>query len=114
MNNYKKCGLICAAALSVLTLISSFLLNGVTLTGPASDVLGRTLTYASWSAGNQWFLITTALFCTIPLLLKWSRKKTLSVLFCFGVVLGTSFVTKTVVKHLTQEPRPYTNLGRTR
>ncbi|PKF49829.1 phosphatase PAP2 family protein [Enterovibrio nigricans] len=108
MNNYIKCGLFCSAALFIFAIISSAFFSGIELTGSVSETLGKMFTYASWSAGKQGFLITTALFCLIPFFFKWPRKKTLSVLLCFGVVLGASFVTKTVVKHVTQEPRPYT------
>ncbi|MDD1780150.1 phosphatase PAP2 family protein [Enterovibrio sp. ZSDZ35] len=108
MNNYKKWGLICSASLFTFAIISSAFFSGVRLTGGVSETLGRVFTYASWSAGKQGFLITTALFCLIPFVLKWPRKKVLTMLMCFGVVLGASFVTKTVVKRLTQEPRPYT------
>ncbi len=105
-----KYGLICSAVLACFIAVSTFLLKGTGFTGPVSDSSGLLFSVLSWSAGKEGFLITTALLCLVPFALRWSRDRILVALLCFGFVLGGSLVTKTVLKKVTQEPRPYSQV----
>ncbi|TKF31031.1 phosphatase PAP2 family protein [Enterovibrio norvegicus] len=104
----KKYGLMCAVLLCMFLSFSALVSVRFSFVGEVNDALGGAFSFLSWSAGSKGFLFTTALLCAIPFFLKWPRQRVLVCLSCFAFVLGASFVTKTVLKSVTQEARPYT------
>ncbi|MBE1276740.1 phosphatase PAP2 family protein [Enterovibrio baiacu] len=106
----KKYGLMCAVLLCMFLSFSALVSMRFSFVGEVNDAVGAAFSLLSWSAGPKGFLFTTALLCAIPFFLKWPRQRVLVCLSCFVFVLGASFVTKTVLKSVTQEPRPYTHV----
>ncbi|MGF1770422.1 phosphatase PAP2 family protein [Enterovibrio makurazakiensis] len=104
----KKYGLICTVLLCLLLSLSAVVSTRFSFVGDVNNTLGAMFSFVSWSAGSKGFLFTTAVLCSIPFFLRWSRPRVLVCLSCFAFVLGASFVTKTVLKSVTKEPRPYT------
>ncbi|WP_394209023.1 phosphatase PAP2 family protein [Enterovibrio calviensis] len=104
----KKYGWVCAVLLCIFYAFSASVSTRFSYAGDVSETLGMMFSLLSWSAGSKGFVFTTALFCFIPFLLRWPLRRVLMCLSCFAFVLGASFVTKTVLKSVTKEPRPYT------
>ncbi|MEZ9564179.1 phosphatase PAP2 family protein [Vibrio artabrorum] len=97
--------------LLVLSLYSlvPFLIFGAT-SDFGSSVLpfyGAFMTFVTYSAGNQGFLITLAVLSLLLLTLRFSNAKLVSLGLQFGLLLVLSFAAKTVLKHSTESPRPY-------
>ncbi|MGF1746599.1 phosphatase PAP2 family protein [Vibrio minamisatsumaniensis] len=97
--------------LLVLSLYSlvPFLIFGAT-SDFGSSVLpfyGAFMTFVTYSAGNQGFLITLAVLSLLLLTLRFSNAKLVSLCLQFGLLLVLSFAAKTVLKHSTESPRPY-------
>ena len=69
---------------------------------------GVVMTFVTYSAGNQGFLITLAVLSLLVLTLKFSKAKLVSLCLQLGVLLVLSFAAKTFLKSSTESPRPYT------
>ena len=69
---------------------------------------GAVMTFVTYSAGNQGFLITLAVLSLLVLTLKFSKAKLVSLCLQLGVLLVLSFAAKTFLKSSTESPRPYT------
>ncbi len=69
---------------------------------------GAVMTFVTYSAGNQGFLITLAVLSLLVLTLKFSKAKLVSLCLQLGVLLVLSFSAKTFLKSSTESPRPYT------
>lgn len=69
---------------------------------------GAVMTFVTYSAGNQGFLITLAALSLLVLTLKFSKAKLVSLCLQLGVLLVLSFAAKTFLKSSTESPRPYT------
>ncbi|KAB0469983.1 phosphatase PAP2 family protein [Vibrio sp. IB15] len=69
---------------------------------------GTVMTFVTYSAGNQGFLITLAVLSLLVLTLKFSKAKLVSLCLQLGVLLVLSFAAKTFLKSSTESPRPYT------
>ncbi|PSU50312.1 phospholipid phosphatase [Photobacterium frigidiphilum] len=78
------------------------------LTGDVNDGIGLLNTVLTNSAGSPYFLVTTALLCALPILMKLPKKQMLQLWVQFGILLVLSFAAKTGLKHITEVPRPYT------
>ena len=78
------------------------------LTGPVGDPVGLMATLLTASAGSPFFLGAVFLLCLLPVLMKQPGKVILRVWIQFAILLVLSFAAKTGLKHLTEEPRPYT------
>ena len=101
---YKVLGLFTLILLALLALFPS-----PSLVAPANDSTGFIFTLLSGSAGNPWFIITVAILCLLPLAYK-KDKKTCLTLWCqFALILVLSFAAKSIMKHITEVPRPYTH-----
>ncbi|MCG7588666.1 phosphatase PAP2 family protein [Photobacterium sp. OFAV2-7] len=81
--------------------------SSVELTGSVSDYTGRTFSLLTASAGNPYFLVTVCVLCLVPLFTKLPRKAAIQLVMQFALLLVLSFVAKTVLKHITEIPRPY-------
>ncbi len=69
---------------------------------------GAVMTFVTYSAGNQGFLITLATLSLLVLTLKFSKAKLVSLCLQLGILLVLSFAAKTFLKSSTESPRPYT------
>ncbi|CAH7005668.1 putative phosphatidylglycerophosphatase B [Vibrio chagasii] len=69
---------------------------------------GAVMTFVTYSAGNQGFLITLAILSLLVLTLKFSKAKLVSLCLQLGILLVLSFAAKTFLKSSTESPRPYT------
>ncbi|WP_245907241.1 phosphatase PAP2 family protein [Photobacterium sanctipauli] len=78
------------------------------LTESASMPTGLLFSVLSFSAGNPGFLVTVALLCLTPIVLKLPRQQIIKLGVQFAILLVLSFVAKTAMKHITEVPRPYT------
>lgn len=95
---------IMALGISLISLIS----GPFDLLSTPSDFTGSLLTYLTYSAGSQGFLITLAVLLLGLLLGSTDKKQFIKVGIGFGVLLVLCFAGKTGLKHFTQSPRPYT------
>jgi phosphatidylglycerophosphatase B len=80
------------------------------LLSPVTDTTGLFFTLLTDSAGSKGFLITLAVLCAFMLHLKLPADQLLTKLFQLGVILVIGFASKTGLKHMTESPRPYTEL----
>ncbi|GEA59453.1 phosphatase PAP2 family protein [Vibrio comitans] len=88
-------------------LLSSVIPN-IDLLSPASSSTGAILTYLTYSAGSQGFLITLAFFVAITAFRTTNKKQLFLLMTQLGVLLVLSFAAKTAMKEITKSPRPYT------
>ncbi|OED65275.1 phospholipid phosphatase [Vibrio splendidus ZS-139] len=68
---------------------------------------GAFMTFVTYSAGNQGFLVTLAVLSLALLTMKFSKAKLVSLCLQLGLLLVLSFAAKTFLKHSTESPRPY-------
>ena len=99
------------ALLLMTTVLSGVLVfySQANLNGPVSDTSGMLFSALTHSAGNPGFLISVALFMLIPVVLRLPRKSLIKIGIQFALLLALSFVAKSVMKHITEVPRPYTH-----
>ncbi|MCQ1058953.1 phosphatase PAP2 family protein [Photobacterium sp. DNB23_23_1] len=99
------------ALLLMTTLLSAVLVfySQADLNGPVSDFSGMLFSLLTHSAGNPGFLVTVGLFMMIPVIMKLPRKTLIKLGTQFALLLALSFIAKTVMKHITEVPRPYTH-----
>ncbi|MEC6822811.1 phosphatase PAP2 family protein [Photobacterium piscicola] len=76
-------------------------------TTPVSNLAGISFALLTDSAGSPFFLITAALLCLSPVFMRLPKKTITKIWVQFGILLVLSFITKTVLKHETAIPRPY-------
>lgn len=104
----KIAGMLCLAIFASLTFIMSLVFYPSQLTSVVSGAIGSLMQNLTYSAGHQGFLISlTALIG----LTAWHHRRAnnnLHLLIQLGLLLVLSFGAKTVLKELTQSPRPYT------
>ena len=76
------------------------------------DLLSNTesliLTLLSRSAGSPMFLLTSIIFCCIPIIKRLPINKILSLYLQFAILLLLSLALKVGVKAITEIPRPFT------
>nr|WP_261875350.1 phosphatase PAP2 family protein [Vibrio rarus] len=80
----------------------------IDLLSHTSDFIGGTLTYLTYSAGSKGFLITLSILVLFTTLKTTSKKQWFLLMVQLGVLLVLSFAAKTLLKEVTQSPRPYT------
>ncbi|MEZ9602692.1 phospholipid phosphatase [Vibrio sp. 10N.222.55.F9] len=68
---------------------------------------GAFITFVTYSAGNQGFLVTLAILSLVLFTMKFSKAKLVSLCLQLGLLLVLSFAAKTFLKHSTESPRPY-------
>ncbi|MEZ9152941.1 phosphatase PAP2 family protein [Vibrio sp. F13] len=69
---------------------------------------GAFITFVTYSAGNQGFLVTLAILSLVLFTMKFSKAKLVSLCLQLGLLLVLSFAAKTFLKSSTESPRPYT------
>ena len=99
---------IALALFAILLFIAIHLFPVPVLTMPVNDAAGISFALLTDSAGSPFFLIAAALLCLAPVFMRLPKKTITKVWIQFGILLVLSFVTKTVLKHETAIPRPYT------
>ena len=62
----------------------------------------------SHSAGQKFFILTSAIFCCLPIIKRLPAKKILSLYLQFAILLLLSLMLKIGVKAITEIPRPFT------
>ncbi|GAD91015.1 MULTISPECIES: phosphatase PAP2 family protein [Vibrio] len=101
-------GLLVVGVFLIAVAIFTSLIPAIDLLHSDSSTLGAIFTYLTYSAGSQGFLITLAVL-VIAIALKTPTKKRLFILMVqLGVLLVLSFGAKSLLKKVTQSPRPYT------
>lgn len=73
---------------------------------PSSE--SNLLSWLSRSAGSPMFLLTSAIFCSIPIIKRLSIKKLGALYVQFAILLVLSLMLKIGVKAITEIPRPFT------
>jgi phosphatidylglycerophosphatase B len=111
---HKLPGIFCLVALAACTLLASIIAFPAQLTDSVSNKLGRLIQIVTYSGGSQGFLFTlTILCCGVILMLKSDKKivkKGAQLAVQLGFLLLLSFAGKSLLKDVTQSPRPYTEL----
>ncbi|HIF9185822.1 TPA: phosphatase PAP2 family protein [Photobacterium damselae] len=107
---YKKYpNIIALACFSVAMIAAMFIFPAPELTSHLSDTLGLIFTILTESAGKPFFLVTIALLCFIPIVMRLPRKMMVKLWIQFAIILVLSLVAKTALKHFTAVPRPFTH-----
>ncbi|PQJ89436.1 phosphatase PAP2 family protein [Aliivibrio sifiae] len=75
---------------------------------PLSNMGSKAVGWLSRSAGSPMFLLTSAIFCSIPIIKRLSIKKLCALYAQFAILLVLSLMLKIGVKAVTEIPRPYT------
>ncbi|WP_375322630.1 phosphatase PAP2 family protein [Aliivibrio logei] len=75
---------------------------------PLSNIGSSAVSWLSRSAGSPMFLLTSAIFCSIPIIKRLSIKKLCALYVQFAILLVLSLMLKIGVKAITEIPRPYT------
>ncbi|WP_052260711.1 phosphatase PAP2 family protein [Photobacterium gaetbulicola] len=98
------------ALLLMTTLLSTVLVfySQANLNEPVSAASGMFFSLLTYSAGNPGFLLSVGVFMLIPVVLKLPKKALFTLGVQFALLLALSFAVKTVMKHITEVPRPYT------
>ncbi|MCW8345782.1 phosphatase PAP2 family protein [Vibrio sp. ZSDZ65] len=106
----KTSGMLCLAAFATVTFALTLLFYPLSLRGHVEAMTGEAMQTLTYSAGHQGFLITLCVFC---LTTAWVIKKSpikLHLLIQLGLLLVLSFGAKSLLKNVTESPRPYTHL----
>ncbi len=107
MLSHKSKGLL-LLALSLYSLLPLMIFGSdFDLGGAVLPFYGALMTFVSYSAGNQGFLLTLAALSLLLLTLKFSKAKLVSLFLQLGLLLVISFAAKTFLKYSTEIPRPY-------
>lgn len=95
-------------ALSLYCLLPFFLFGSdFNFSNKVDGFVGALITYVTYSAGSQGFLVTLLVFGIMLLRLRLPAAKLVSVGVQLVILLGLSFAAKTYLKHWTESPRPY-------
>ncbi|OBT08006.1 phospholipid phosphatase [Vibrio sp. UCD-FRSSP16_10] len=103
------CGLFILGGFLLVVALASTLIPAIDLLGSESGFVGGFLTYLTYSAGSKGFLITLGVLVIFTTLKTTSKKQWLLLMVQLGVLLVFSFAAKTMLKEVTQSPRPYTH-----
>ncbi|EEX94846.1 phosphatidylglycerophosphatase B [Vibrio orientalis CIP 102891 = ATCC 33934] len=106
----KREGLLLLLGFLLIIAPMSLFVSHIDLLSEVSDATGVSFTAITESAGSKGFLITLS----ILVLMSWKvigfNREFLAKLFQLGVILVIGFAAKTGLKHVTESPRPYTEL----
>ncbi|PSV34719.1 phosphatase PAP2 family protein [Photobacterium sp. GB-210] len=78
------------------------------LSDPINNAAGLSFSLLTDTAGKPFFLITTVLLCLLPVFFRLPKKQIIKLWIQFAILLVLSFGAKTILKHETAIPRPYT------
>lgn len=88
----------------------SMFVSHIDLLSDVCEITGLSFTLITDSAGSKGFLVTLALLLAISCKMIGFNRNLLSKLVQLGVILVIGFAAKTGLKHVTESPRPYTEL----
>lgn len=88
----------------------SLFVSHIDLLSEVSDVSGFLYTMITDSAGSSGFLFTIALLTLITVKVIGFNRQFVTKMMQLGVILVIGFAAKTGLKHVTESPRPYTEL----
>ncbi|WP_260260465.1 phosphatase PAP2 family protein [Vibrio intestinalis] len=108
--NTKRHGLGLLLLLLLVIAPMTLLVSHIELLSHVSDLQGFSMTLLTHSAGSSGFLVTLAVLCSLSLLCRMTPKARVALMAQLGLILVIGFVAKTGLKHLTESPRPYTEL----
>ncbi|MGF1777643.1 phosphatase PAP2 family protein [Vibrio nomapromontoriensis] len=106
----KTSGMICLAIFATVTFALTLLFYPLPLRGDVDAMTGKAMQTLTYSAGHQGFLITLSI---LSITTAWVIKKSpikLHLLIQLGLLLVLSFGAKSLLKNVTESPRPYTHL----
>lgn len=106
----KREGLLLLAGFLLIVAPMSMFVSHIDLLSGVSDVVGFSFTALTDSAGSKGFLITLSALVFISWRVIGFNREFLAKLFQLGVILVIGFAAKTGLKHVTESPRPYTEL----
>ncbi|MCL9773895.1 phosphatase PAP2 family protein [Vibrio methylphosphonaticus] len=106
----KISGMLCLAVFATVTFALTLLFYPLPLLGNVEAITGQAMQTLTYSAGHQGFLITLLVFSiTTAWVIKKSPIKR-HLLIQLGLLLVLSFGAKSLLKNVTESPRPYTHL----
>lgn len=97
------------AFLFVIAVMSMFV-SHIDLLSEVSDFTGQSFTLLTDSAGSKGFLITLSLLILAMWRIVGTNSLFVSRLAQLGIILVIGFAAKVGLKHMTESPRPYTEL----
>ncbi|NOH21816.1 phosphatase PAP2 family protein [Vibrio europaeus] len=106
----KREGLLLLVAFLLVVAPMSLFVSHIDLLSEVSDLTGMGYTLLTDSAGSKGFLITLSLLVLASWKIVGTNSQLLSKLVQLGIILVIGFAAKTGLKHMTESPRPYTEL----
>ncbi len=106
----KKTSMVLLALFALLLIPISYAGLLIDLTASVNEPLGAFFTYLTDSAGWQGFSLTLVTLAFLVTRTKCSKKIMLNRVIQLGLLLVIGMGAKTGLKHLTESPRPYTQL----
>ncbi|WCP69307.1 phosphatase PAP2 family protein [Vibrio tubiashii] len=106
----KREGLLLLVAFLLVVAPMSLFVSHIDLLSEVSDLAGMGYTLLTDSAGSKGFLITLSLLVLVSWKIVGTNSQLLSKLVQLGIILVIGFTAKTGLKHMTESPRPYTEL----
>lgn len=106
----KRSGLLLLVTFLLLVAPMSLLVSHIDLLSDVSPFSGMVFTLITDSAGTHGFFITLTLLVAILWHLIGSRSRFIALLIHLGILLVIGFAAKSGLKHMTESPRPYTDL----
>lgn len=103
-------GLLMLLLMSVLLVPVCLLSTNVDLLSHVSDLTGITYNMLTNSAGSKGFLFTLIFLTAMTFILRIPKAQWASRMLQLALILIIGFASKTGLKHLTESPRPYTEL----
>lgn len=97
------------AFLFVIAVMSMFV-SHIDLLSEVSDFTGQSFTLLTDSAGSKGFLITLSVLVLAMWRIVGTNSQFVSKLAQLGIILVIGFAAKVGLKHMTESPRPYTEL----
>lgn len=106
----KRDGLVLLVAFLLIIAPMSLFVSHIDLLSQVNDMTGFSYTVITDSAGSAGFLFSLALLVFITWRLIGSNTEFLNKMLQLAIILVIGFAAKTGLKHLTESPRPYTEL----
>ncbi|MEZ8099038.1 phosphatase PAP2 family protein [Vibrio bivalvicida] len=106
----KREGLALLIAFLLVIAPMTLFVSHLDLLGKVSELTGLIYTILTDSAGSKGFLITLTLLILFTWKIVGTNSLLLSKIVQLGIILAIGFAAKTGLKHMTESPRPYTEL----
>ncbi|EGU47920.1 phosphatidylglycerophosphatase B [Vibrio ichthyoenteri ATCC 700023] len=106
----KRYGLAVLTAFLLLIAPMTLMVSHIDLLSSVNEGEGFFFSLLTNSAGSPGFLITLAVLCLVSLTLDLTPKQQWQKAVQLGIILVIGFAAKTGLKHVTESPRPYTEV----